>query len=205
MNLFLSQTPEHILAQTSNRTEILCELKKESAGVYWYCWSQERQNCEFLLFSNLLSKATRTLVLCVGTDTNQDKFRVHRVSPSTSYRLHISHLHTSDNGTYCCSISQSSQLLLGTGTRLVVGKHHPQGSKMCHQQAEKRSPGQGVTCVADVLPLPLKTTLAPSSQKPMLCITKSKAASKKGTESGWLVVLCKSKILEVLLRTHNHN
>ncbi|KFP07076.1 T-cell surface glycoprotein CD8 beta chain, partial [Calypte anna] len=147
MNLFLSQTPEHILAQANNRTEILCELKKGSAGVYWYCWSQERQNCEFLLFSSPLGKAT------YGTDTNQNKLGVPRVSPSTSYRLHISHLHTSDNGTYYCSISQSSQLLLGTGTRLVVG-------------------------AVDVLPL--KTTLAPSSPKPMWCITKSKAASKKG-------------------------
>ncbi|NXT43301.1 CD8B protein, partial [Pelecanoides urinatrix] len=144
-NLLLSQIPEHILAQTNNKTEIICELKKEHAGVYWYRWSQERQNFEFLIFSNPLGKAT------YGANISQDKFSVHGASSHTSYSLHISHLHASDNGTYYCSISQSSQLLLGSGTRLV-----------------------------DVLPLPPKTTQAPLSKKPVRCITKSKAAGKKG-------------------------
>uniref|UniRef100_A0A8D0EM94 Ig-like domain-containing protein n=1 Tax=Strix occidentalis caurina TaxID=311401 RepID=A0A8D0EM94_STROC len=123
-NLPLSQTPEHILAQTNNKTEILCELKEEYAGVYWYRWSHVRQNFEFLIFSNLLGKVT------YGTNISQDKFSVHGVSFHTSYSLHINHLHASDNGTYYCSISQSSQLLLGSGTRLGVGKHHSWGSKM---------------------------------------------------------------------------
>ncbi|NXW09260.1 CD8B protein, partial [Fregetta grallaria] len=144
-NLLLSQTPEHILAQTNNKTEMLCELKKEHAGVYWYRWSQERQNFEFLIFSNSFGKAM------YGANISQDKFSVHGASSRTSYSLHISHLHASDNGTYYCSISQSSQLLLGSGTRL-----------------------------ADVLPLPPKTTQAPLSKKPMRCVTKSKAAGKKG-------------------------
>ncbi|NWX42158.1 CD8B protein, partial [Steatornis caripensis] len=144
-NLLLSQTPERILAQTNNKTEILCQLKKEHVGVYWYRWSQERQNFEFLMFSNPLGKAT------YGTNISQNKFSIHASSSRTSYSLHISHLHASDNGTYYCCISQSSQLLLGSGTQLV-----------------------------DVLPLPLKTTQAPLSKKPVRCITKSKATSKKG-------------------------
>lgn len=133
-NLLLTQTPEHILTQTNNKTEILCELKKEHTGVYWYRWSQERQHFEFLVFSNTLGKAT------YGTNVSQDKFRVHEARSHSSYSLHISHLHPSDNGTYYCSVSQSSQLLLGSGTRLSVGKQHPWGSKMCHQQAVIRSP-----------------------------------------------------------------
>ncbi|GAB0187990.1 T-cell surface glycoprotein CD8 beta chain [Grus japonensis] len=118
-NLLLSQIPGHILAQTNNKTEIICELKKEHVGVYWYRWSQERQNFEFLVFFNLLGKAT------YGTNISQDKFSVQSASSRTSYSLHISHLHASDNGTYYCSISQSSQLLLGSGTRLGVGACSP--------------------------------------------------------------------------------
>ncbi|NXY13660.1 CD8B protein, partial [Atrichornis clamosus] len=147
INLLLSQTPEHILAQTNKKTEILCQLKKEHTGVYWYRWSQERQNFEFLLFSNALGKST------YGTNVSQDKFSVHGERSHSSYSLHISHLHPSDNGTYFCSVSQSSQLLLGSGTRLSV---------------------------VDALPLPLKSTQAPVSKKPLWFITKSKAASRKG-------------------------
>ncbi|KFP11178.1 T-cell surface glycoprotein CD8 beta chain, partial [Egretta garzetta] len=146
-NLLLSQTPEYVLAQTNNNTEIFCELKKENTGVYWYRWSQERQNFEFLMFFNVLGKPT------YGANISQDKFSVHRARSHTSYSLHISHLQASDNGTYYCSVSQSSELLLGSGTRLGV---------------------------VDVLPLPLKTTQAPLSKKPMWCITKRKAAGKKG-------------------------
>ncbi|NXT62213.1 CD8B protein, partial [Chaetops frenatus] len=146
-NLLLTQTPEHILAQTNNKTEILCEMKKEHTGVYWYHWSQERQHFQFLVFSNTLGKAT------YGTNVSQDKFSVHEARSQGSYSLHISHLHPSDNGTYYCSVSQSSQLLLGSGTRLSV---------------------------VDALPLPPKTTQTPVSKKPVPKTTKSKAASRKG-------------------------
>ncbi|KAF1673523.1 CD8B protein, partial [Pygoscelis papua] len=159
-NLLLVQTPKHILAQTNNNTEIHCELRKEHAGVYWFRWSQERQNFEFLIFSNLLGKAT------YGANIMQDKFSVHGASSHTSYSLHISHLHASDNGTYYCSVSQSSQLLLGSGTQLV-----------------------------DVLPLPSKTTQAPRSKKPMQCVTKSKAAVKKGMAESRLRLPCKRGLL----------
>ncbi|OWK62411.1 T-cell surface glycoprotein CD8 beta chain [Lonchura striata] len=125
--LLLTQTPGHILTQTNNQTEILCELKKEHTGVYWYRWSQERQHFEFLLFSNTLGKAT------YGPNVKQDKFSVHEARSQGSYSLHISHLHPSDSGTYYCSVSQSSQLLLGSGTQLTVGKQHPGASKMGHQ------------------------------------------------------------------------
>ncbi|NXY34281.1 CD8B protein, partial [Pomatorhinus ruficollis] len=143
----LIQTPEHILTQTDNKAEILCELKKEHTGVYWYRWSQERQHFEFLVFSNTLGKAT------YGTNVSQDRFSVHEARSQSSYSLHISHLHPSDSGTYYCSVSQSSQLFLGSGTQLRV---------------------------VDALPLPPKTTQTPVSKKPVLWITKRKAASKRG-------------------------
>ncbi|NWI58477.1 CD8B protein, partial [Calyptomena viridis] len=146
-NLLLSQNPEHILAQSNNKIQMLCELKKEHTGVYWYRWSQERKIFEFLIFFNPFGKAT------YGTNISQDKFSVHGTNSHTSYSLHISHLHASDNGTYYCSVSQSSQLFLGSGTQLSV---------------------------VDVLPLPSKTTQAPVSKKPMRHITKSKAANRKG-------------------------
>ncbi|NWX76965.1 CD8B protein, partial [Alca torda] len=165
-NLLLLQTPENILAQTNSKTEILCELKKEHAGVYWYRWSQERQNFKFLVFSSSLGKAT------YGTNINQDKFIVHRGSYHTSYSLHISHLHVSDNGTYYCSVSQSSQLLLGSGTHLGV---------------------------VDVLPLPQKTTQAPFSKKPMQCLTKRKASSKKGACSPLVWVPLAASVLVLLM------
>ncbi|NXO41695.1 CD8B protein, partial [Locustella ochotensis] len=143
----LTQTPEHILTQTNNKTEILCELKQEHAGVYWYRWSQERQHFEFLVFSNTLGKAT------YGTNVSQDKFSVREARSHSSYSLHISHLHPSDSGTYYCTVSQSSQLLLGSGTQLRV---------------------------VDALPLPTKTTQTLVTRKPVLRITKSKAASTTG-------------------------
>ncbi|KFQ88955.1 T-cell surface glycoprotein CD8 beta chain, partial [Phoenicopterus ruber ruber] len=162
-NLLLSQTPGHILAQTNSKTEIVCELK-EHAGVYWYRWSHEKQNFEFLVFSGPLGKAT------YGENISQDKFSVHGGSSHSSYSLHISHLHASDNGTYYCSISQSSQLFLGSGTRLEV---------------------------VDVLPL--KTTQAPLSKKPVRCVTKSKAAIKKGACSPLVWVPLAVSVLVLLL------
>ncbi|NXS05072.1 CD8B protein, partial [Oxylabes madagascariensis] len=145
--LLLTQTPERILTLTNNKTEIFCELKKEHTGVYWYRWSQERQHFEFLVFSNTLGKAT------YGTNVSQDRFGVREARSHNSYSLHISHLHPSDSGTYYCSVSQSSQLLLGSGTQLSV---------------------------VDALPPPPKTTQAPVSKKSVPRITKSKAASWTG-------------------------
>ncbi|NXC99861.1 CD8B protein, partial [Certhia familiaris] len=145
--LLLTQTPEHILTQTNNKTEILCELKNEHTGVYWYRWSQERQHFQFLVFSNTLGRAT------YGTNVSQDKFSVHEARSPSSYSLHISHLHPSDSGTYYCSISQSSQLVLGSGTRLRV---------------------------ADALPLPPQTTQTLLTKQPVPWVTKRKAASRKG-------------------------
>uniref|UniRef100_A0A8B9FEN2 Ig-like domain-containing protein n=1 Tax=Amazona collaria TaxID=241587 RepID=A0A8B9FEN2_9PSIT len=130
---FLTQTPRHITAQAGNETQLLCELQREHAGVYWYRWSQEKQNFEFLMFSSPMGKAT------YGTNMSQ-KFSAHGAGTRTSYSLRISHLHASDNGIYYCSISQSSQLLLGTGTLLSVGKHHPWSCKMHHCDEQ----GQGV-------------------------------------------------------------
>ncbi|NXT86223.1 CD8B protein, partial [Zapornia atra] len=167
--LHLPQIPEHILAQTNNKTEITCDLKqvtKEHTGLYWYRWSQERQNFQFLVFSNQMGKVT------YGTNISQDKFSVHRASSYTSYSLHISHLQASDNGTYYCSISESFQLLLGTGTQLGV---------------------------VDVLPLPLKSTQAPLSKKPAQYITRRKPASKKGACSPLVWVPLAASLLLLLL------
>ncbi|NXU04675.1 CD8B protein, partial [Buphagus erythrorhynchus] len=160
-SLLLTQTPEHIVTQTNNKTEILCELK-ERTGVYWYRWSQERQHFEFLVFSNMLGKAT------YSTNVSQDKFSVHEARSQGSYSLHISHLQPSDSGTYYCSISQSSQLLLGSGTQLRV---------------------------VDTLPLPPKTTQTPQSKKPVLWITKSKAASREGMALSQLRLPAKRALL----------
>ncbi|NXP51854.1 CD8B protein, partial [Heliornis fulica] len=168
-HLLLSQIPEHILAQTNNKTEMLCDLKKvteEHTGLYWYRWSQERQNFEFLVFSNQFGKVT------YGANISQDKFSVQRASSYTSYSLHIRHLQASDNGTYYCSISESFQLLLGTGTQLGV---------------------------VDVLPLPLKTTQATPSKMPVQCVTKSKPVNKKGACSPLVWVPLVSSILVLLM------
>ncbi|XP_049653199.1 LOW QUALITY PROTEIN: T-cell surface glycoprotein CD8 beta chain [Accipiter gentilis] len=165
-NLLLSKTPRRILAQTNNKTEILCELKTEHAGLYWYRWSQEKQNFEFLVFSSPFGKAI------YGANVSEAKFSVPGAGSRSSYSLHISNLHASDNGTYYCSISQSSQLLLGSGTQLSV---------------------------VDVLPLPPKTTQAPLSKKPVQCITKSKDADKKGACSPLVWVPLATSILVLLL------
>ncbi|NWH73857.1 CD8B protein, partial [Piaya cayana] len=146
-NLFLSQNPENILAQTNDKAEIFCELKREYTGVYWYRWSRKRQDFEFLVFSNSLGKAT------YGVNISQDKFTVLGTRSYTSCSLRIWNLHASDNGTYYCTVSQSSQLLLGSGTRLSV---------------------------VDVLPPPPKATQEPLSKKPRKPPTKRKAAGKKG-------------------------
>ncbi|XP_075278255.1 T-cell surface glycoprotein CD8 beta chain [Opisthocomus hoazin] len=165
-NLLLSQTPGRILAQTNNETAIFCELKEEHAGVYWYRWIQEMQNFQFLVYSSPLGKAI------YGANISQDKFSVQRASSRTSYSLHIGRLHASDNGTYYCSVSQSSQLLLGSGTWLGV---------------------------VDVLPLPPKTTQSPPPKKPARCVTKGKAISKKGACSPLVWVPLAAGVLLLLL------
>lgn len=113
-NLLSSQTPGYILTKTNNSTEIVCPMKGEHTGVYWYRWNQGRQHFEFLLFSSPLGKAT------YGTNISQEKFSIRGTSSYHSYRLHINRLHGSDNGTYYCCTIQSSQLILGTGTQLDV-------------------------------------------------------------------------------------
>ncbi|EOA98553.1 T-cell surface glycoprotein CD8 beta chain, partial [Anas platyrhynchos] len=119
-NLRLTQTPDNILAQTNSSTDILCQTRREHTGVYWYRWSPERQQFEFLLFSNSLGKST------YGSNISSKKFTVRGSSShSQSYSLHIGQLHASDAGMYYCSVSQSSELVLGSGTRLGVGEHRP--------------------------------------------------------------------------------
>ncbi|XP_064007899.1 T-cell surface glycoprotein CD8 beta chain [Pogoniulus pusillus] len=147
-SLLVALTPESVLAQANSKAEILCKLKVEQAGVYWYRWSQERQQFQFLVFSSPLGKAT------FSANISQDKFSVQGARSGRSYSLQISDLHSSDNGTYYCSISQSSQLLLGSGTQLGV---------------------------VDALPVPPKTTAAPPSRrKPMPCVPRSRAADRQG-------------------------
>ncbi|NWS07737.1 CD8B protein, partial [Motacilla alba] len=162
--LLLTTTPGHILTQTNSKTEILCELKQEHAGVYWYRWSQERQHFEFLLYSSPMGKAT------YGPNVRQDKFSVHEARSQSSYSLHVSHLHPSDSGTYYCSVSQSSQLLLGSGTQLTV-----------------------------VDALPPKTTQTPVSKRPLPRTTKNKAASRGGPCSPLVWIPLAAGVLLLLL------
>ncbi|NXQ69405.1 CD8B protein, partial [Quiscalus mexicanus] len=162
--LLLTQTPGHMLTQTSNKTEILCDLKKDHTGVYWYRWSQERQQFQFLLFSNTMGKAT------YGQNVEEKKFSVHEAGSQSSYSLHISSLHPSDSGIYYCSMSQSSQLLLGTGTQLTV-----------------------------VDALPPKTTQTPVSKRPLPRTTKRKAASREGACSPLVWIPLAAAVLLLLL------
>ncbi|NXI57036.1 CD8B protein, partial [Chloroceryle aenea] len=165
--LLLSQTSERILARSNNKTEILCKLTNEHVGVYWYRWNQERQKFEFLVYSNPFGKAM------YGTNITQDKFSVRGASSQTSYSLYINNLHVTDSGTYYCSIFQSFQLFVGSGTQLSV---------------------------VDVLPVPLKTTQTPhSKKKPMQCITKSRVGDKKGACSLLVWVPLVAVILVLLL------
>ncbi|NXG43227.1 CD8B protein, partial [Psilopogon haemacephalus] len=143
----VAQTPGRILAQAKSRTQIPCELQVEGAGLYWYRWSQQRQQFQFLVFSSSLGKDS------FGANISQDKFSVHGASSGSSYILQIGDLHPSDTGIYYCSISHSSQLLLGRGTQLDV---------------------------VDALPVPPKTTpAAPSRRKPPRCVPRSSAAHSR--------------------------
>ncbi|XP_068023751.1 T-cell surface glycoprotein CD8 beta chain [Melanerpes formicivorus] len=163
-SLPVSQTPESISAQPRSQATILCALQVEQAGLYWYRWSQQRQHFQFLLFASPLGTAT------YGANVSQHKFSVRGTS---SYSLHIRDLHPSDTGTYYCSISQSSQLLLGSGTRLSV---------------------------VDALPVPPKTTPAPPSRKkPTQCVTKSKATDRKGACSPLVWVPLAAGVVILLL------
>ncbi|NXF96151.1 CD8B protein, partial [Eubucco bourcierii] len=147
-SLLVPQAPESVLAQANSKAAILCKLKMEQTGVYWYRWSQQRQQFQFLAFSSPLGKAT------FGANITQDKFSVRGESYGSSHSLQISHLHSSDNGTYYCSISHSSQLFLGSGTQLGV---------------------------VDALPVPPKTTpVPPSRRKPSPCEPKRRAADRQG-------------------------
>ncbi|XP_062430664.1 T-cell surface glycoprotein CD8 beta chain [Rhea pennata] len=166
VSLLLFQTPGHILAQTNNRTEIICHMKKDQFGVYWYRWNQETQLFQFLVFSNPLGKTT------YGTNVNKEKFSIYGRSSQNSYSLQIHHLQASDNGTYYCTISQSSELIFGNGTRLSV---------------------------VDVLPLPPKSTRAPPFKKPTRYITKSKPADTKGGCSPFVWVPLATCALTLLL------
>ncbi|KGL79357.1 T-cell surface glycoprotein CD8 beta chain, partial [Tinamus guttatus] len=146
--LFLSQTPGHILAQTKTRTEITCHVKKDQyGGVYWYRWNEERQLFQFLVFINSLGKAT------YGRNVSSEKFQVHGGRSPNSHSLQIQQLQASDNGTYYCTISQSSELLLGTRTRLGV---------------------------VEVLPLPPVPTRAAPSRKPRRCVPRSRPVPRTG-------------------------
>uniref|UniRef100_A0A8C4K2F0 CD8 subunit beta n=2 Tax=Dromaius novaehollandiae TaxID=8790 RepID=A0A8C4K2F0_DRONO len=113
-SLLLSQTPGQILAQTNNKTEITCHIKKDQSGVYWYRWNQERQLFQFLVFANPLGNSA------YGTGVSREKFSVHGGSSQNSYNLQIRSLQASDNGTYYCTISQFAELVFGSGTRLSV-------------------------------------------------------------------------------------
>ncbi|NXH22697.1 CD8B protein, partial [Bucco capensis] len=134
-----AQGPVQLQAQAQQQAEVLCELKELHAGLYWYRWNPQSQGFQFLLFASPWGPGT------YGSNISHERFRLHGQS-----RLHIQQLQHSDTGTYYCSSSQASQLLLGTGTQLTV---------------------------VDALPLPPEPTQAPvTKKKPLRCTRNSPAA-----------------------------
>ncbi|KAG6925383.1 hypothetical protein G0U57_014666 [Chelydra serpentina] len=83
-------------------------------GIYWYRWSKESQNFQYILFSNVLKKHT------LGDDIDKGRFNANKETFGHSYTLKISKLQPLDAGTYYCAVSHSSELLFGNGTELSV-------------------------------------------------------------------------------------
>ncbi|KAG6925382.1 hypothetical protein G0U57_014665 [Chelydra serpentina] len=99
--------------------EMVCAMKSQQLyhlGIYWYRWSKESQNFQYILFSNVLKKHT------LGDDIDKGRFNANKETFGHSYTLKISKLQPLDAGTYYCAVSHSSELLFGNGTELSVGK-----------------------------------------------------------------------------------
>uniref|UniRef100_A0A452J6X9 Ig-like domain-containing protein n=1 Tax=Gopherus agassizii TaxID=38772 RepID=A0A452J6X9_9SAUR len=113
------QTPPRIIALNNSTMELVCALKSEQftqSGIYWYRWSKEIQDFQYVLFSNVFQKHTIT------NNIDKDRFNVSKGSSRHAYTLKIRKLQPLDAGTYYCAVSHSSELLFGNGTELSVGK-----------------------------------------------------------------------------------
>ncbi|XP_032632771.1 T-cell surface glycoprotein CD8 beta chain isoform X2 [Chelonoidis abingdonii] len=112
------QTPPRIIALNNSTMELVCALKSEQftqSGIYWYRWSTEIQDFQYVLFSNVFQKHTIT------NNIDKDRFNVSKGSSRHTYTLKIRKLQPLDAGTYYCAVSHSSELLFGNGTELSVG------------------------------------------------------------------------------------
>ncbi|XP_038256062.1 T-cell surface glycoprotein CD8 beta chain [Dermochelys coriacea] len=133
----LFQTPSHIVALNNSTVEMVCAMKNEQLshlGIYWYRWSKESQEFQYILFSNVLHKHT------LGDDIDKDKFNVNKGSFRQSYTLKISKLQPLDTGTYYCAVSQYSELLFGNGTELSVVNSLPSTEKPTEKTLPPKKP-----------------------------------------------------------------
>ncbi|XP_044873503.1 T-cell surface glycoprotein CD8 beta chain isoform X3 [Mauremys mutica] len=106
--------------------ELVCALKSEQftqSGIYWYRWSKEIQDFQYVLFSNVFQKHTIT------NNIDKDRFNVSKGSFRHTYTLKIRKLQPLDAGTYYCAVSHSSELLFGNGTELSVVDSLPSTEK----------------------------------------------------------------------------
>ncbi|XP_050799428.1 T-cell surface glycoprotein CD8 beta chain isoform X1 [Gopherus flavomarginatus] len=120
------QTPPRIIALNNSTMELVCALKSEQftqSGIYWYRWSKEIQDFQYVLFSNVFQKHTIT------NNIDKDRFNVSKGSSRHAYTLKIRKLQPLDAGTYYCAVSHSSELLFGNGTELSVVDSLPSTEK----------------------------------------------------------------------------
>ncbi|XP_053886812.1 T-cell surface glycoprotein CD8 beta chain [Malaclemys terrapin pileata] len=120
------QTPPRIVALNGSTMELVCTLKNDQltqSGIYWYRWSKESQDYQYVLFSSVFQKRT------ISNNIDKDRFDVSKASSGNSYTLKISKLQHLDAGTYYCAVSHSSELLFGNGTELSVVDFLPSTEK----------------------------------------------------------------------------
>ncbi|XP_037754232.1 T-cell surface glycoprotein CD8 beta chain [Chelonia mydas] len=133
----LFQTPPRIVALNNSTKEMVCAMKSEQfshLGIYWYRWSKESQEFQYILFSNVLHKHT------LGDDIDKERFNVSKGSFRQSYTLKISKLRPLDAGTYYCAVSQYSELLFGNGTELSVVNSLPSTEKPTEKTLPPKKP-----------------------------------------------------------------
>ncbi|XP_006111677.2 T-cell surface glycoprotein CD8 beta chain [Pelodiscus sinensis] len=133
----LFQTPGHIIALNNSTTEIFCTMKSEQLsqlGVYWYRWSQKSQDFQYILYATVLNKHTH------GNDIDKGRFTVTKESFRNSQTLRISRLQHLDAGTYYCTVSYNSKLLIGNGTELTIVDVLPTTTKPTEKTPPPKKP-----------------------------------------------------------------
>ncbi|XP_039397435.1 T-cell surface glycoprotein CD8 beta chain isoform X1 [Mauremys reevesii] len=136
------QTPPRIIALNNSTMELVCALKSEQftqSGIYWYRWSKEIQDFQYVLFSNVFQKHTIT------NNIDKDRFNVSKGSFRHAYTLKIRKLQPLDAGTYYCAVSHSSELLFGNGTELSVVDFLPSTEKPTEKTLPPTKPLRCIT------------------------------------------------------------